>query len=90
LAIAASGLRISLGPWHSAADLEALVQTLKMALAAAGNQRPAATRDFVPCIMRPGEAAIPLDLEVFDRSGLFGVVVHAVHHLNKPRRLRKI
>jgi hypothetical protein len=36
-----------------------------------------------------GVAAIPLDLEVFDRSGLFGVVVHAVHHLNKPR-LRKI
>jgi hypothetical protein len=89
LAIAASGLRISLGPWHSAADLEALVQALNMALAAAGNQRPAATRDFVPCIMRPGEAAIPLDLEGFDRSGLFGVVVHAVHHLNK-RRLRKI
>ena len=39
--------------------------------------------------LRPGEVAIPLDLEVFDRSGLFGVVVHAVHHLNKPR-LRKI
>ena len=39
--------------------------------------------------VRPGEAAIPLDLDVFDRSGLFGVVVHAVHHLNKPR-LRKI
>jgi DNA polymerase V len=39
--------------------------------------------------VRPGEAAIPMDLEVFDRSGLFGVVVHAVHHLNKPR-LRKI
>jgi DNA polymerase V len=39
--------------------------------------------------VRPGEVAIPLDLEVFDRSGLFGVVVHAVHHLNK-RRLRKI
>ena len=39
--------------------------------------------------VRPGETAIPLDLEVFDRSGLFGVVVHAVHHLNKPR-LRKI
>ena len=39
--------------------------------------------------VRPGEEAIPLDLEVFDRSGLFGVVVHAVHHLNKPR-LRKI
>ena len=39
--------------------------------------------------VRPGEAAIPLNLEVFDRSGLFGVVVHAVHHLNKPR-LRKI
>jgi hypothetical protein len=28
--------------------------------------------------VRPGEAAIPLDLEVLDRSGLFGVVVHAV------------
>ena len=40
--------------------------------------------------VRPGEEAIPLDLEVFDRSGLFGVVVHAVHHLSKPRRLRKI
>jgi DNA polymerase V len=40
--------------------------------------------------VRPEETAIPLDLEVFDRSGLFGVVVHAVHHLNKPRRLRKI
>ena len=39
--------------------------------------------------VRPGEAAIPLDLDVFGRSGLFGVVVHAVHHLNKPR-LRKI
>ena len=39
--------------------------------------------------VRPGEAAIPLDLDLFDRSGLFGVVVHAVHHLNKPR-LRKI
>ena len=39
--------------------------------------------------VRPGEEAIPLNLEVFDRSGLFGVVVHAVHHLNKPR-LRKI
>jgi DNA polymerase V len=39
--------------------------------------------------VRPEEVAIPLDLEVFDRSGLFGVVVHAVHHLNKPR-LRKI
>ena len=39
--------------------------------------------------VRPGESAIPLDLEVFDRSGLFGVVVHAVHHLGKPR-LRKI
>ncbi|WP_254932475.1 sigma factor [Cyanobium sp. BA20m-14] len=32
-----------------------------------------------------GPKAIPLDLEVFDRSGLFGVVVHAVNHLNKPR-----
>ena len=31
---AASGLRISLGPWHCAADLEALVQALQMALAA--------------------------------------------------------
>ncbi|WP_254936747.1 MULTISPECIES: aminotransferase class V-fold PLP-dependent enzyme [unclassified Cyanobium] len=31
---AASGLRISLGPWHRAADLEALVQALQMALAA--------------------------------------------------------
>ncbi|QPN69962.1 hypothetical protein H8F27_16270 [Synechococcus sp. CBW1108] len=39
--------------------------------------------------VRPGEVAIPLDLDVFDRSGLFGVVLHAVHHLNKPR-LRKI
>ena len=39
--------------------------------------------------VRPGEEAIPLDLDLFDRSGLFGVVVHAVHHLNKPR-LRKI
>ena len=39
--------------------------------------------------VRPGETAIPLDLEVFDRSGLFGVVVHSVHHLGKPR-LRKI
>ena len=35
--------------------------------------------------VRPGEAAISLDLEVFDRSGLFGVVINAVHHLNKPR-----
>jgi hypothetical protein len=43
LAIAACGLRISLGPWHSAADLQALVQALKMALAAAGNQYPAAS-----------------------------------------------
>lgn len=39
--------------------------------------------------VRVGEAARPLDLEADDRSGLFGVVVHAVHHLNKPR-LRKI
>ena len=31
---AASGLRISLGPWHRAADLEALVQALQTALAA--------------------------------------------------------
>ena len=31
---AASGLRISLGPWHRAADLDALVQALQMALAA--------------------------------------------------------
>ena len=31
---AASGLRISLGPWHRAADLEPLVQGLQMALAA--------------------------------------------------------
>ena len=31
---AASGLRISLGPWHRAADLEALVQALQIALAA--------------------------------------------------------
>lgn len=31
---AASGLRISLGPWHRAADFEALVQALQMALAA--------------------------------------------------------
>jgi len=31
---AASGLRISLGPWHRAADLEALVQALQMSLAA--------------------------------------------------------
>ncbi len=35
--------------------------------------------------LRPGEAEIPLDLEAVDRSGFFGVVVHAVHHLNKPR-----
>ena len=39
--------------------------------------------------VRPGEAAIPLDLDRFNRSGLFGVVLHAVHHLNKPR-LRRI
>ncbi len=39
--------------------------------------------------VRPGDTAIPLDLERFDRSGLFGVVVHAVHHLNQMR-LRKI
>jgi len=31
---AASGLRISLGSWHRAADLDALVQALQMALAA--------------------------------------------------------
>lgn len=37
--------------------------------------------------VRPGEAAIPLDLESLDRSGLFGVAVHAVHHLNKRRQL---
>ena len=35
-----------------------------------------------------GGAAIPLDLEAFNRSGLFGVVVHAVHHFGKLR-LRK-
>lgn len=39
--------------------------------------------------LRPGEAARPMDLEADDRSGLFGVVVHAVRHLNKFR-LRKI
>ena len=39
--------------------------------------------------VQPGEAPIPLELNLFDRSGLFGGVVHAVHHLNKPR-LRKI
>lgn len=39
--------------------------------------------------VRPGEATIPLALEVFDRSGIFCVVVHAVHHLSKPS-LRKI
>ena len=50
MAIAASGLRISLGSWHSAADLEALVQALKMALKAAGNQYPAAARNGVACI----------------------------------------
>ena len=31
--------------------------------------------------VRPGEEAIPLDLEVIDRSGLFDVVVHAINHL---------
>jgi DNA polymerase V len=30
---------------------------------------------------RPGEGVIVLDLESFERSGLFGVVAHAVHHL---------
>jgi len=39
--------------------------------------------------VRAGEAARPLDLEEDDRSGLFGVVVHAVHHLGK-KRPRKI
>jgi DNA polymerase V len=38
--------------------------------------------------LRAGETAIALNLEAEDRSGLFGVVVHVVHHLNKPRRRR--
>ena len=38
---------------------------------------------------RPGEGVIVLDLESFDRSGLFGVVAHAVHHLARsPSRRR--
>jgi DNA polymerase V len=38
---------------------------------------------------RAGEGVIVLDLESFDRSGLFGVVAHAVHHLARsPSRRR--
>lgn len=38
---------------------------------------------------RAGEKVIVLDLESFDRSGLFGVVAHAVHHLARsPSRRR--
>jgi hypothetical protein len=38
---------------------------------------------------RPGDGVIALDLESFDRSGLFGVVAHAVHHLARsPSRRR--
>jgi DNA polymerase V len=37
----------------------------------------------------PGEHPIPMDLENGDATGLFGVVVHAVHHLaNAPSRRR--
>lgn len=35
--------------------------------------------------LRSSETPVTLDLEAEDRSGLFGVVVHVVHHLNKPR-----
>lgn len=39
--------------------------------------------------VRAGKTAILFNLELFDLSGLFGVVLHAVHHFNKVR-LRKI
>jgi hypothetical protein len=54
-----------------------------------GRSRLKITASWILEPVRPGEVEIPLDLEVFDRSGLFGVVGHAVHHLNKPR-LRRI
>lgn len=38
--------------------------------------------------LRSSEAPLVLDLEADNRSGLFGVVVHVVHHLNKPRARR--
>jgi DNA polymerase V len=39
--------------------------------------------------LRAGEGVIVVDLESFDRSGLFGVVAHAVHHLARsPSRRR--
>jgi DNA polymerase V len=46
-------------------------------------------QQWFPEPVRPGDAAIRLGMDDFDRSRLFGVVVHALHHLNKPR-LRKI
>ena len=39
----------------------------------------AGTWQLVP--LRPAEESIPIDMDAFERSGLFGVVVHVVHHL---------
>jgi DNA polymerase V len=37
--------------------------------------------------VRPGEVAIPVEVDNLDESPLFGVAVHAVHHLG-PRETR--
>ena len=37
--------------------------------------------------VRPGEMAIPVEVDNLDESPLFGVAVHAVHHLG-PRETR--
>ncbi len=38
--------------------------------------------------VRPGEVAIPVEIDNLDESPLFGVAVHAVHHLG-PRETRR-
>jgi DNA polymerase V len=37
--------------------------------------------------VRPGEVAIPVEVDNLDESPLFGVAVHAVHHVG-PRETR--
>jgi DNA polymerase V len=38
--------------------------------------------------VRPGEPAIPVEIDNLDESPLFGVAVHAVHHVG-PRETRR-
>jgi DNA polymerase V len=38
--------------------------------------------------VRPGEVAIPVEIDNLDQSPLFGVAVHAVHHVG-PRETRR-